>query len=65
MRPLIRLAPLLTRATARGGDLILSGLLTKQEPLVRLAYESRGMILTQRIRRDAWTALALRKPRAG
>lgn len=62
MRPLIRLAPLLSRATAKGGTLILSGLLTKQEPLVRLAYEGRGMDVVRRFRREAWSTLVLRRP---
>ncbi len=60
MRPLIRLAPRLQRATAPGGTLILSGLLTKQEPLIRLAYEGRGMILKRRFRREAWSTLVFR-----
>lgn len=64
MRPLIRLAPLLSKATAPGGTLILSGLLTKQEPLIRLAYGGRGMILTHRFRREAWSTLVFRRPRA-
>ncbi len=64
MRPLIRLAPILTAATAPGGTLILSGLLRQQEPLVRLAYESRGMRLVRRIRRESWSALAFQRPRA-
>jgi len=62
MRPLIRLAPMLTRATAPGGTLILSGLLQKQEPFVRMAYENRGMILTRRLRRETWSTLVWRKP---
>lgn len=60
MRPLIRLAPRLQRATAPGGTLILSGLLTKQEPLIRLAYEGRGMRLVRRFRREAWSTLVFR-----
>jgi ribosomal protein L11 methyltransferase len=64
MRPLIRLAPILTAATAPGGTLILSGLLRQQEPLVRLAYESRGMRIVRRIRRESWSALAFQRPRA-
>lgn len=62
MRPLIALSPLLTRATAKGGALILSGLLRTQEPLVRAAYENRGMILARRNRREAWSTLVYRKP---
>lgn len=60
MRPLIRLSPLLAKATASGGTLILSGLLTKQEPLIRLAYEGRGMTLKRRFRREAWSTLVFR-----
>ncbi|MGE0830759.1 MAG: 50S ribosomal protein L11 methyltransferase [Hyphomonadaceae bacterium] len=63
MRPLIRLAPLLVRATAPGGTLILSGLLQKQEPFVRMAYENRGMILKRRQRRESWATLEYEKPR--
>jgi ribosomal protein L11 methyltransferase len=62
MLPLIRLAPILTRATAPGGNLILSGLLAKQEPLVRLAYEARGMVLRRRLRRDSWATLMFSRP---
>lgn len=62
MRPLIRLAPLLVKATAPGGTLILSGLLTQQEPLIRLAYGGRGMILKRRFRREAWSTLVFKRP---
>jgi ribosomal protein L11 methyltransferase len=64
MRPLIRLSPILTRAMAPGGRLVLSGLLTRQEPLVRLAYVNRGLVLERRYRREAWSTLVWRKPRA-
>jgi len=36
--PLVELAPVLTRLAARGGLLILSGLLIEQEPMIRIAY---------------------------
>lgn len=62
MRPLIRLAPLLVKSTAPGGTLILSGLLTKQEPLIRLAYGGRGMTLKRRFRREAWSTLVFTRP---
>jgi ribosomal protein L11 methyltransferase len=62
MRPLIRLAPKLVSAVAPGGNLILSGLLRTQAPLVREAYASRGLILEKRIPREAWTTLVWRKP---
>jgi ribosomal protein L11 methyltransferase len=60
MRPLIRLAPQLVRALEPGGALILSGLLTKQEPLIRLAYGGRGLKLVRRFRREAWSTLVFR-----
>jgi ribosomal protein L11 methyltransferase len=62
MRPLIRLAPKLTRAVAPGGALVLSGLLRTQAPLVREAYASRGLILEKQIPREAWMTLVWRKP---
>ena len=62
MRPLVRLAPKLIAATAPGGTLILSGLLRSQAPLVRQAYASRGLVLTRRIPKEAWTTLVWRKP---
>jgi ribosomal protein L11 methyltransferase len=61
MRPLIRLAPKLTRAVAPGGALILSGLLRSQAPLVREAYASRGMILERQIPKEAWMTLVWKK----
>ncbi len=62
MRPLIRLAPKLTRAVEPGGALILSGLLRAQAPLVREAYASRGLILQKQIPKEAWMTLVWRKP---
>jgi ribosomal protein L11 methyltransferase len=62
MRPLIRLAPKLVRATAPGGTLILSGLLRSQAPLVREAYANRGMMLERQIPKEAWMTLVWRKP---
>ncbi|MBU6406852.1 MAG: 50S ribosomal protein L11 methyltransferase [Alphaproteobacteria bacterium] len=64
MRPLIRLSPILTRALKPGGRLVLSGLLTRQEPLVRLAYASRGLTLEHRYAREAWSTLVWRRPHA-
>ena len=46
------------------GHVILSGLLTRQEPLVRAAYTSRGMDLVKRIRKDGWSTLVLRRSAA-
>lgn len=61
-RPLVRLAPEIEKVTARGGAVILSGLLNVQEPAVRAAYAGRGLSLSQRIRRDGWSTLVYRKP---
>jgi ribosomal protein L11 methyltransferase len=62
MRPLIKLAPKLTRVIEPGGTLILSGLLRTQAPLVREAYANRGLILERQIPREAWMTLVWRKP---
>ena len=62
MRPLIHLAPKLAPAIAPGGNLILSGLLRTQAPLVREAYASRGLVLAKQIPREAWMTLVWRKP---
>lgn len=62
MRPLIRLAPKLTKAVAPGGALILSGLLRSQAPLIIEAFASRGLVLERRIPREAWMTLMWRKP---
>jgi ribosomal protein L11 methyltransferase len=62
MRPLIKLAPKLTRVVEPGGTLILSGLLRTQAPLVREAYANRGLILERQIPREAWMTLVWRKP---
>lgn len=62
MRPLIRLSPILVRALRPNGRLVLSGLLTRQEPLIRLAYANRGLVLERRYRREAWSTLVWRKP---
>ncbi len=60
-RPLVSLAQDITRATRPGGVIILSGLLRTQERFVRAAYLARGFRLEARIRRDAWSALVLRR----
>jgi ribosomal protein L11 methyltransferase len=60
MRPLSRLEPALARATAPGGTLVVSGLLTSQMPLILKAY-SRHFTLERRWRLEGWAALALRR----
>lgn len=63
MRPLIHMAPALTAALAPGGRIVLSGLLVGQVPLVRQAYENRGLVMTSRRRRHGWATLVLTRPR--
>lgn len=60
-KPLIGLAPEICRLTAKGGHVILSGLLNRQEPLVSAAYTGRNLSLVKRIRRDGWSTLVLQK----
>lgn len=60
-RPLTRLAPKLVPLMAKNGHIILSGLLTRQEPLVRAAYVGRGLSLVKRIRKDGWSTLVLKR----
>ncbi len=61
--PLTHLAPSIARVLARGGTLILSGLLTWQENLVVSFYRPHGMILRARRRDGPWSALVLEKVR--
>lgn len=60
--PLTQLAPAVCKALARGGMLVLSGLLTWQENLVVSFYTPHGLILRTRRRDGPWTALVLEKP---
>lgn len=62
MRPLIKMADALAASLKPGGRLVLSGLLVRQVPLVRLAYEGRGLVLEHLIRREGWATLTLRRP---
>ncbi|MEL6568247.1 MAG: 50S ribosomal protein L11 methyltransferase [Pseudomonadota bacterium] len=61
-KPLVGLATGIAKATAPGGAIILSGLLTHQEPMVRAAYAGRGLALKDRLRRDGWSTLVYRRP---
>ena len=61
-KPLVRLAPGIVSVLAPHGRVILSGLLTHQEPMVRGAFAGRGLVLDQRIRKDGWSTLVYRKP---
>jgi ribosomal protein L11 methyltransferase len=59
--PLVALSQDIKLALRIGGVAVLSGLLRTQERRVAAAYLSRGFRLESRIRRDAWSALVLRR----
>jgi len=59
--PLTRLAPAIGRALAKGGVLILSGILRNQENLVVSFYAPQGLILRARRRDGPWSALVLQR----
>ena len=61
-KPLISMSGDLARVLKPGGVVILSGLLTFQEPSVRGAFAGRGLKLVDRIRRDGWSTLTYQKP---
>ncbi len=58
--PLIRLAPGLRRITARGGDLILSGLLDHQAGTVQAHYRAQGYVSRASLSIEGWTTLLMR-----
>lgn len=59
--PLIKLAPSLARTVARGGTLLLSGILTPQAPQVIAAYVASGFQLERHDRIVGWSTLTLRR----
>lgn len=60
-RPLCDLARAVSSALARPGDLILSGLLAEQIPMVLSAYRRHGLHLSSRQVIDGWATLHLRR----
>ena len=56
-KPLVGLAPEIARLVKPGGRIILSGLLTHQEPQVRAAYSGQGLHLVNRRRLNGWSTL--------
>lgn len=62
--PLTQLAPAIAAKLAKGGLLVLSGLLTWQENMVVSFYTPHGLTLRARRRDGPWTALVLQKPGA-
>ncbi|MFM9889181.1 MAG: 50S ribosomal protein L11 methyltransferase [Rickettsiales bacterium] len=60
--PLLRLAHDTAAALAPGGVLLLSGMLSWQEPQIRDAYQSLGLELATRLAVGDWVTLAFSKP---
>ena len=63
-RPLTQLAPHLVPLLKPNGHIVLSGLLNHQEPLIRKAYNSRGLVLVKRFRQDGWSSLLFKRTNA-
>jgi ribosomal protein L11 methyltransferase len=59
--PLIELAPRFARALVPGGQLLLAGLLTTQEPQIRAACRRAGFRLAARLVKGDWSILWLRR----
>lgn len=59
--PLVALAPSVSAVVARGGHLILAGLLQPQARRVIAAYSARGLRLVQRSANAEWPVLVFRK----
>jgi ribosomal protein L11 methyltransferase len=60
--PLVDLAPSIVAALARGGHVILSGLLNEQGSEVINAYQEAGLSLVSRDEIGEWTTLTLKSP---
>lgn len=61
-RPLVSLSSDITKLTKPGGYIILSGLLTHQEPQVKAAFAGRNLAMVDRRRLGAWSTLVFKKP---
>jgi ribosomal protein L11 methyltransferase len=60
--PLARLAAAIAKVSARGGTVLLSGLLRNQENLVLSFYGSQNLVFCEALRNGPWSALLLRRP---
>jgi ribosomal protein L11 methyltransferase len=60
-RPLIRLARPIGGALAPGGIAVLAGFVAADAAWVAAPYRTRGFRLVNRIERDGWTTLVMRK----
>ncbi len=62
-RPLCQLAAAFPRHLSSRGQVILSGLVIDQEPMVLSAFRSAGLFLDSRIRSEEWSTLILSRTR--
>ncbi len=62
-RPLLRLAPEIARLAAPGGLVVLSGILERQEPPLRLALRRQGLRVLRSRRREGWSTIEAERPR--
>jgi ribosomal protein L11 methyltransferase len=60
-KPLVGLAPGIAKLVKPGGRVILSGLLTHQEPQVKAAYSGQGLGLVGRRRLNGWSTLTYQR----
>jgi ribosomal protein L11 methyltransferase len=60
-KPLVRLAPDIAKLVRIGGRIILSGLLTHQEPQVKSAYMGQSLHLADRRRINGWSTLTYKR----
>ncbi len=58
-RPLVSLAPALTRILSRRGRLILAGLTNNQVAMVRAAYSAQGVFIVSAMSNNGWAVLTL------
>lgn len=61
LKPLIRLSGELSAALAPGGRLVLSGILSHQEPGIVRAFTQKGLTLEDRRRLEGWMTLTWRR----
>lgn len=64
-RPLMKLAPSLSRIMTLRGTLILSGLLIRDVPGVLAAYRMQGLSLVSQSHREGWATLVMKRGGAG
>ena len=59
LNTLVELAPAIARKVARGGRLVLSGLLSSQAAQAEAAYAAQGLVPAGRTERDGWVRVEL------